>query len=345
MNGEVLSEDDKLDNTSSKKLFGLCLKEARETANLTVDEISDAIKLPEDMILALENSAIDILPPVTFTQGYIRNYARFLKLPENEVVELYNHMLPTSDAPLSPRSFLPRQLSSSELVFKIASYFVVLCIVAMFIFWFLQADTEIEGNQEDDVAASVDGSNNKQFYEKIINAEENLEAVEKNSQQTILDNSADETAPEAGSEPELEADLDEVIIIESSDVSDIIPEDLDVEVDEIGLVSKIKKNVTDDVSEYIAQEGDDVLILGTISESWIEISDANNQRLVFELIKKGGYYRVTGKAPFKIFLGNAPTVSLQLNDEAIDVRQFIRSDKLAHIELYGNGRISVLKRE
>ena len=81
-----------------------------------------------------------------------------------------------------------------------------------------------------------------------------------------------------------------------------------------------------------------------MSESWVEISDDNESRLVFELIKKGGYYRVKGQAPFKVFLGNAPSVSLQINDKAVDVMAFLRSGNLVNVYVFNNGEVVTVNR-
>ena len=83
------------DNTSDADMvdkntdFGSLLAEARKAKNFTIDEMSGYLKIPSHMITALEASDKEALPAPTYTQGYIRAYAKFLEisveLPRREV--------------------------------------------------------------------------------------------------------------------------------------------------------------------------------------------------------------------------------------------------------------------
>ena len=59
--------------------FGTVLSEARKAQNFTVDDISKHLKIPEHTIAAIEANDLDALPAPTFSQGYIRAYAKFLE--------------------------------------------------------------------------------------------------------------------------------------------------------------------------------------------------------------------------------------------------------------------------
>lgn len=73
------------ENQSSISL-GQQLKQAREALTLSIEDVSKKTNLKKSHIESLEND-IFILQNVapTFVRGYVRNYVRFLRLPENLV--------------------------------------------------------------------------------------------------------------------------------------------------------------------------------------------------------------------------------------------------------------------
>lgn len=62
------------------------------------------------------------------------------------------------------------------------------------------------------------------------------------------------------------------------------------------------------------------------AESWTEIRDNRGEQLAYGLIEAGRVLRLQGEAPFSIFLGYAPGVSIYFNDELFDHSPFQRRD-------------------
>ncbi len=71
--------------------LGQQLKAAREALNLTIEDVSQKTNLKKSHIESIEND-IFVLQNVapTFVRGYVRNYVRFLRLPE-ELVSSVNY--------------------------------------------------------------------------------------------------------------------------------------------------------------------------------------------------------------------------------------------------------------
>jgi len=55
----------------------------------SLEEVSKATKIRVSFLLAIEKGEHKKLPLGTYAHGFVRNYARFLKLPENEIVALF----------------------------------------------------------------------------------------------------------------------------------------------------------------------------------------------------------------------------------------------------------------
>ena len=64
--------------------------------------------------------------------------------------------------------------------------------------------------------------------------------------------------------------------------------------------------------------GPDTVLLTVSKDSWIEIYDANDQRLFMDLGREGEQFQIDGTAPFNLILGYSPGVSIKFNDEAFD---------------------------
>lgn len=73
-------------------LPGQRLRSGREAAGLTQAEIANRMRLSVSYIKALEADDYDRLPEAAFVRGYIKNYARLVNLPGDELANLYQQM-------------------------------------------------------------------------------------------------------------------------------------------------------------------------------------------------------------------------------------------------------------
>jgi transcriptional regulator with XRE-family HTH domain len=73
--------------------FGTLLKEAREKRKISLSEISNATKLSVSALKLMEQGNLDDLPPDVFVRGFIRSYARTLRISSNEPLELLDQVL------------------------------------------------------------------------------------------------------------------------------------------------------------------------------------------------------------------------------------------------------------
>lgn len=63
--------------------------EERIRRGYTLEEVSKATKIRIFFLLAIEKGEYKKLPSSTYAHGFVRNYARFLKLPEHEILALF----------------------------------------------------------------------------------------------------------------------------------------------------------------------------------------------------------------------------------------------------------------
>lgn len=81
------------------KTVGQVLRETRESKHYTLEEVEKQIKIRKELLEALENDDYDKLPPVTFVQGFIKNYGKFLNLDTNKLLAIFRRGFETSKHP------------------------------------------------------------------------------------------------------------------------------------------------------------------------------------------------------------------------------------------------------
>ncbi len=90
-NNEV--SQDNLESSSiisnDQKLVHEIIKEAREKLGVSIDEISDLLKIKSKYLISIENGDFDQLPGNTYVIGFLKSYSSFLRLNTNEIIELY----------------------------------------------------------------------------------------------------------------------------------------------------------------------------------------------------------------------------------------------------------------
>ena len=72
--------------------------------------------------------------------------------------------------------------------------------------------------------------------------------------------------------------------------------------------------------------------------SWVEVSDVSGRRLLQGLYAAGSTRTLSGAAPLRVILGNAPAVALRVNDQAVRLGGLVRHDGSARLLIDGDGR-------
>lgn len=83
--------------------FGERLRREREMRGVTLDEISESTKISRRHLESLEREDFDSLPGGIFNRGFVRAYARFLGLDEEQAVADYAAV--SSEQPAPPDQF------------------------------------------------------------------------------------------------------------------------------------------------------------------------------------------------------------------------------------------------
>lgn len=129
---------------------GQRLQDERIKRGLSLEDVSNQTKIRTSFLTAIEKGEYGKLPSVTYAQGFVRNYARFLGLPEKETLaifrrefdeEKYIRVLPqgmTKDGDYIPSKFRVRQT-----MILIALIFVAIVAFIVYQYRFLIFNPEL----------------------------------------------------------------------------------------------------------------------------------------------------------------------------------------------------------
>lgn len=310
--------------------FGQQLMLAREKAGMSIDEAARALNLKEETVEAIEDSALDKLPPVTFVQGYIRTYARLLGLSEEKILSEFEAEVPHNlESELHPRSPSQVGANSQTPVIKLVSVLVIV-LAALVLFYAVYSYYVERTERIEQSSQAADNEAMMQFPPEAPLIEQQSGITEDDAP-TAATQSAyaedEEIQTEAGVslqpaeelQPE-QAELAEEVAPEVESVPDTAVSDVSIE--EIMPAAK-PQPIT----------GGDILAVSAEQDSWAEIVDANDIQMFSGTIKAGRELNLTGQAPFEVFLGNAPGVSLSLNSISVDMAKYIRYNNVAQFKI------------
>jgi cytoskeletal protein RodZ len=93
--------------------FGEWLKRQREMRDISLREVSDTTKINLRYLEALEDNRFSALPAPVFARGFLREYARYVGLDPDEVLNYYDAAQQDQGEPESPTGPRPHRLRSS----------------------------------------------------------------------------------------------------------------------------------------------------------------------------------------------------------------------------------------
>lgn len=133
-----------VDSTEALAGVGDRLRAAREAAGMSCGDVAHALKFSPRQIELLESNAWSLLPGQTVIRGFVRNYARLLKLdPEPLLKELETAAMPKAavlDLPRSTEATLPQQGRVQNRDYAAVAGALVLVLLAVFAYFFVPDD-------------------------------------------------------------------------------------------------------------------------------------------------------------------------------------------------------------
>jgi len=287
------SKDGKDELTQDQTSPADTLRQARKASGLSVDEVAHRLHLSREVVLALEAGEFDVLGAPVFVKGHLRSYARLLELPEEDVINSVQQYEP------EPEEFRTLSMQSEVKPAASLSNFVLLVMFGVIVlvgtvYLFIGDDeTAVEDDFEEAAAAELE-------------MEAPATAVDESS-----DFAAETVVAEAPPEP------DGVVIATEKPVA---PE------------AELEPEPQPAVSPAAIAPAAVAVTFRFRDECWVEVADSR-RRVLYGLKKAGAESNFMGVPPFKIFLGNAAAVELEIGGETFSIPRGRRGGKTARFTI------------
>ena len=133
--------------------LGATLSAAREQRHLSIEDVSNHLRLSPRQIMALESDDFSVLPEPMITRGFIRNFARVLEINPEPLIEAYRVYAPNVYAhPLAMNSaniLISSKRKPSRFVY-IGGLLLVALLVGLWLFYTKYVPRQVA--QREDVA-------------------------------------------------------------------------------------------------------------------------------------------------------------------------------------------------
>lgn len=318
---------------------GQVLSEARQAMGLTQQQVADKLNFRTTLVKDIEADNFDHSLPATFNRGYLKNYAKLVEVSADEILAGYEMLNVAKKQGAEMQSFSKQTKKQAEnnLVMWI-SYLILALLIGSTVLWWLQ-DAKKSNNENKTVQPTVAASSS--FSENKANTTElNTDIQTKVTESVPVDNTSITT-------------LSQTLKDASKPISDIkenSAENTEQPIDASSRNTTLNESSTaiDNQAESetaISEHSDTALINDDMDENtvidfgpleaatfvfsgdcWVNIYDATGERIAWGIKKSGYVMNISGQAPFTITLGKPELVSIEFENETVDMSQFSRGN-------------------
>ncbi len=315
--------------------FGEHLYLERKRQNYSISDVASAIHLSEKIIDALERSDVSKLPGPTFVQGYLRIYAKYLGISEALVLEEYAHAVPHKlETELEYRSTVRHQASSNSTLVKMVTVLLLVITVAAALYaafgYYKEAMVQEEVTQLDDPSTFSLPDTRPPVQDEFADGALSSEALQLEESELAEMEGAIIAGDEDTAEIEVETDAKTGTATDAPAATDA---PVIIAVPEVPEQEPLAEIAVEQNQPEPLPAGENVLELSTDEVTWLEVDDANGITLYYDLLQQNQSLRLKGAAPFRVFLGNAPPVTVRLNDVPVNIEKRIRANSIAQFTI------------
>lgn len=281
-------------DTSASAVPGARLSEARQAQGLATADVARRLKLSVGQVEALEAGRYHDLPGPIFVRGFIRNYARLVKLdPEELLLAAADSLPPVVTRPEMPPSKdipFPTATTRRWPQFAAAAAVVIVGLLAVYEFAVNEAPQTVATTPAADTPPA-----------QALPAKESAPAQSQ--------------PPEAAARSGAPATPPEVTAPIARHAPSPAP-----------ATPAPDAAVAPEPQERAATGEERELRFVFDEESWVEVRDRNDTVIFYQLNASGTVRRVTGLPPLTIVVGNAHGVRMTYAGKPIDLARYTRID-------------------
>ena len=299
---DVMAED--VPESARQLLPGAQLAAQRQALGWSVEQISDQLKLAHRQVIAIEQDDYDALPGLAVTRGFIRAYAKLLKLDAAPLLAPMTEDVVAATASVPLRRALPTTFSEARLPL-LGNRRVILTRwnvgVALLVLLLLIAVLAQQMNWIPALPDSFAVKSSKK--EDVINMPTATSVA--STEEASVTTSVADVAP-----------LQPSAVVAAPEKSVVVPAAPIAATDEGGTVSVVK----------------DQLLVKIHEDSWIDVKQKNGSSVLSRLLKAGASETFEVGEGLSLIVGNAGGVEVLLRGEPLDIKSGAKNN-IARVKL------------
>ena len=346
---------DQVNTVAPEAGLGIELRAARVDKGLSADDVANALHLTVHTVEAIENGCWEDLPPGPFRRGYVRLYAGLLVLDADPLIRRLDNAATQTVPPLRISGPVHTAPQMPRLLARGGLAVVVGALVGGAGWWALDQSApavsdapsaELTAPQNEGLSASesaiaaVDGPNGVDD-DAVVAGELPMDTqpaadaaiqgelpagpltpavLGEESAAAGLGSSGDENA-RTGHAPLVGGGGERSVSVVSASGEDEVgePEALQSEREQVQEpVESVPVTAGgEEMSPPLTDPQQMVLEFG--GPSWMEVTDARGERLLYGLVQERGERVIQGEAPFSVVIGDVTQVGVVFADESVDL--------------------------
>lgn len=328
---EIQDTEDTQDKTTASP--GRLLKAGREKQRLSQQQVADKLFLKVEQIDDLENDRIDENTSVTFTRGYIRNYAKQLGLSQEEVIAEFDRLHTSAKQPAKLQSFSRRVAKQThDDRWMMVTYAIVLTLLAgVVVWWYQQSENE---TLVEDVVTSADQSEEQASVPQATerssitqrgsgDAVGSLSGQPANVAEPTTDTNADTDRPVTTSPAARVATDDESAETQTASPASADSEEPDGDTDTTDAPPAMPDALAERESDSNDAAGNEPAAVDMVfrfaDDCWVNIEDSTGEAIAYGIKQAGRVMEISGVPPVEVTLGAPDNVEITVNGEAVDM--------------------------
>ena len=340
---------------------GGLLRRRREQRALSVAEVARRLHLDAGIVEALEKDDYARIASPVYARGYLASYARLVEADSERIIALFDSIAPAEPPAIAPAVKPPMQVSSSHHGLRALTYLIVLGLIVLFVIWyrghFSAGTLPVEEVIMDEAppaspapsAAPVALPAPSPVTDMASAAPVEAGAPRPQTQAGTADSLPPAPAPapfvaalagEAADEAEPVRDAGQTAAtgpgLPAPETGQTGPPPEINEAAPPSSAAAPEDTEDDEAATIIAPaapaQAPDSLRLTFSDDSWVEVYDADENRLFRDLALSGEEHLIEGVAPFRILFGFSPGVMVEFNGAKVEHAAYAR-DGIARFTL------------
>lgn len=298
----MMEHDAHSDTMTATPTLGEQLQDARKKKNLSIADVAAQLRINKEIVTYLETQQWDKMPGRTYARGYFANYVRFLGLPHDEMLALFNLEYTAVESTPDLKQYGLSDIKSKSFPWLNLFILIALAIIS----WFAYQ----QWKQVEDGKSLLPAINEQPAIDNVTD-----DMGETNEALINVDEAGETMALEAEAEMYPVESNEEVV---EADVETVPDESLPVVTDVSELPAEPETEVVEQISNHIQIDFSD--------KCWVEIRDSKSKILVSKIMESGQSLVLDSELPLNVLLGQASAATVQFNEKEVDLTPFIQGD-------------------